>query len=79
MQEPMLQLQVSFLQATLVQGDMGSASVLEQGEMSFMSDSPNGQGIWWTIPPFLSIHAYHILQISIFFFSSTFVLRTHNK
>lgn len=23
--------------------------------------------IWWTIPPSLSIHAYHLLQTSIFF------------
>lgn len=68
------QYQVSFLQVTLVQGDMASAVALEQRELPFMSDSPNGKGIWWTIPPPLSIHAYHFLQIPIFFFSSNLFL-----
>lgn len=74
-----VQCQVRFLQATLVQGDVASASVLEQKELSFMSDSPTGKGRRWPVPPSISIHAYHLQQIPILFFSSTFVLRIHNK
>lgn len=62
-----VQYQISFLQDTLVQGDMISVLVLEQEELSFMLGSPDGKGIWYTIPP-LSIHAYHLLQIAIFLY-----------